>query len=330
LLSCARHFLLTHAFLPPRNPLLRFFKNLDRFWENLNYLTGGIVLIKDRNSLPGNRPVFWRETSKKSLGKPHYLFRVLVALEIPALFFMCLSGADSNSRWLIFSLWTIAALWIVAAAANVVASERTDQTLDVLLTTPMTGREIILQKMAAVRRLGFVLCGTIATVFLLEICLEMRRDIADHAEYIVSTVLSLIIYPPMLAWMALWIGMRSASRMKAVLIALTALILWCALPIVLLGVFQSQGMEYLAYLSPATSVISTELGDYPGLGRTPGQGAWNVIFWNYLFYVGILLYFRWQCLSGANRLLGRMCGVKGRLFWPQAARPATAEAQPPQ
>ena len=85
-LGLAESQLFRRAFVQPRSALLQFFRRLDRFWESLNFLTGGIVLIKDRNTLPADRPIFWRETSKKSLGKPDYLIRVLVLLEVPAIF----------------------------------------------------------------------------------------------------------------------------------------------------------------------------------------------------------------------------------------------------
>ncbi len=51
----------------------------------MNVLTGGIVLIRDRDLLPKRHPVRWRETQKKSLGTFRYLFRVFVAVEAPVL-----------------------------------------------------------------------------------------------------------------------------------------------------------------------------------------------------------------------------------------------------
>ena len=47
--------------------------------------TGGIVLVKDKVSSPRMRPVAWRETDRRSLGTFRYLFRVLVALELPVI-----------------------------------------------------------------------------------------------------------------------------------------------------------------------------------------------------------------------------------------------------
>lgn len=59
-LMWASVFLTTRAFLPPRNYLLEFFQGLDRFFTELNTLTGDVVLIHDDQSLPATKPVAWR------------------------------------------------------------------------------------------------------------------------------------------------------------------------------------------------------------------------------------------------------------------------------
>ena len=78
-------FLESRAFVPARNYLLEFFRLLDGIFTDMNHVTGGIVLSKDVNLLPGTEPVAWRETSKKSLGTVRYLFRMLMVLELPLL-----------------------------------------------------------------------------------------------------------------------------------------------------------------------------------------------------------------------------------------------------
>src|SRR5262249_52007623 len=82
-LVAARLVLISRAFVSPKNVLLGIFLRLDRFFNDANSVTGGIVLVKDGDPLPGREPVAWRETTKKSLGTFRYLFRVLVVLELP-------------------------------------------------------------------------------------------------------------------------------------------------------------------------------------------------------------------------------------------------------
>ncbi len=91
-LLLARHFLLRRASVPPGNLLPRLFALLDRLMQWANRFAGGVVLLRERGSLPGDDPVYWRETQRRALGKPHYLLRVLCVLEIPTVF-LCVGTA---------------------------------------------------------------------------------------------------------------------------------------------------------------------------------------------------------------------------------------------
>src|SRR5690606_12329094 len=87
-LVLARAFVVRRALLPPKTVTVAVFRALDRFWQRVNWLSGGVVLWRDRESLPLDKPVAWRELTKKSLGKPHYLFRMLVLTTVPVLIVM--------------------------------------------------------------------------------------------------------------------------------------------------------------------------------------------------------------------------------------------------
>jgi len=147
-LALTRGFLDSRASVPARNYLLELFQGLDRVFTDMNQVTGGVVLAQDANKLPVSQPVAWRETSKKSLGTVRYLFRVLVVLEIPLLCtFQLISGPGysataSSVTTLLYALWGISVVLISVHAASLVSSERSRQTLDVLLTTPIAGRNI--------------------------------------------------------------------------------------------------------------------------------------------------------------------------------------------
>ena len=89
LLLLARFFLVRRAFLSPFDLLPRLFKQIDRAMKWANRFVGGVVLYRDGGSVPVDDPVFWRETQRRVLGKPHYLFRLLCALEVPTVL-LCL------------------------------------------------------------------------------------------------------------------------------------------------------------------------------------------------------------------------------------------------
>ena len=58
---------------------------------------------------------------------------------------------------------------ICVHASGVITAERSRQSLDALLATPLTGPEILRQKMAGVWRLIGVLCVPFGTIYLLQL-----------------------------------------------------------------------------------------------------------------------------------------------------------------
>src|SRR5205085_10219957 len=81
-LILARRYIVRRAFIPPRNLLLNIFKSIDGAFVRLNQnrVTRGIVVVADKAGLPVDAPVAWRETTKRSLGRGRYLFRLLLVL----------------------------------------------------------------------------------------------------------------------------------------------------------------------------------------------------------------------------------------------------------
>ncbi len=311
LLSMAWGCLERRAFLPPRNVLLQMFRRLDKFYEEINQVTGGIVLVNDGNELPDERPIAWRETSKKSLGTVRYLFRVLTVLEVPILFVaaatnMSMVHNTSSVSTLLFILWVISAAMLCVHASGVIASERSHQTLDPLLTTPLTGADILKQKMAGVRRLIFVLSVPFASIYGFQTWFR-GFDIG----YVLGSVASAFIFLWLTAWVALWIGLRLSSPMKAVLTSMIAVVLVCAVPLVLESLLgrSSTLIEFwvpqiVGSLSPVNIIQgiesrgrllndSHELAFFLQLGMLPLYGL-------------SLILVRGTCLKNADTLLQRL------------------------
>jgi ABC-type transport system involved in multi-copper enzyme maturation permease subunit len=241
----ARFFLIRRAFVSSSSVLLRVFKRVDTFFSRLNdNTTGGVVLIKDYDSLPLFDPVAWRERSKKSLGKARYLFRVLIVLEGPVLF-ICLAAADPSAtaehdglRVLLFLMWAIAAMILSMKASTMISSERTRETLEALLSTPMSSREIISQKAAGLHRLMIVLSIPILTIHLT--LALMNFDIVQIIRSLsLSTLGTSLLYGIMVTattytsmslvvWLSALMGLRSPTQARSVMSAITVLGLWLA------------------------------------------------------------------------------------------------------
>jgi hypothetical protein len=331
-LVLARVFIVWRAFVPSHNYVLALFRAFDRLFVrmNQNRVTRGIVLVRESTALPADAPVAWRETTKKSMGTVRYLFRMFVATEIPVVVICVLVvGVSYNSTRLegvsvmLFVLWFIAVMLISVRATSLVSAERSHQTLDVLLTTPMSARDIVLQKYRGVRRLMFVLSVPFLTIFLFEASWKAEFWTGRYSGfyggygekfstlvYLAASVLSVAIYFPMIAWLSFLIGMVVRLQSRAIIVSLAIIVGWCTLPLGLLafiqvflfnGMFQRNEFEFLFLLSPASIIPINEFNAY----REIADSSWTIVLINFLMYGTCLVVFRLLCLRLANRLLGR-------------------------
>jgi ABC-type transport system involved in multi-copper enzyme maturation permease subunit len=344
LLSCglflgvARWSLVRRAALPPGYRLVKLLKAIARFFTRLNEnrITRGRVLIRQEYSLPENRPVAWRETAKRSFGRPNYLLRLFVILEA-GVGLVCLSLAylAGHDRELSFASATLYLLWIVAAlivsvhAVSLIAGERTHQTLDVLCTTPISGIEILRQKYASVQRVMLVLLIPFLTLFAFEAWWKSSMHFglsrwtwsgySSHEfstpVYLICSILSVGVYLPLLAWLAMLIGLKVKSQTRATIGVMSVIIGWCALPYVLIVIplsiifrapvtMSNSGSfrHFLNLISPATIVALNEDLSHGWLGQNP----WEIVIVNFLAYSLLLVVLRGVCLNKADRLLGRL------------------------
>jgi len=303
-LMCARVFLVTRAAVPARNYLLELFQALDGIFTEMNQVTGGIVLTQDTHKLPLSQPVAWRETSKKSLGTVRYLFRILVVLEIPLLCtFQLISGpgysaTTTSVTTLLYLLWGISVVMVSVHAASLVSSERSRQTLDVLLTTPISGRNIIQQKIRGVSRLIYTLFVPFLSIFAFEQWYESDRN----WEYFCWSTVCVAIYLPLTAWFSMWWGLRTRTQARATGAALCLIVAWVVIPLAVryllndgLSMQYPRWWEYLFALSPAYLIRAVESGD----------PYWHVYSINVGLHIILTLSFRYLSFRGADQRLGR-------------------------
>jgi len=323
-LVAARYFVESRAFVPPKNVLLGLFHRLDRFFNEANSVTGGVILVQDGDPLPGLEPIAWRETTKKSLGTFRYLFRVLVVLELPLIIVGSSLGSFTPggpnmaviSRFL-YILWCLGAAMIIVHAGSVMAAERTRQTLDVLLATPLTGEQILRQKLHGVRRLIKVLLVPFITIFIFETW--WNQGSTYIWLYLGLSLLSVAIYLPLVAWLALWIGLKVRTQMKAVLGTMTLVLGWLLVPtVVRAAVIDVSGRqvalwaECLLALNPGEQIAAIE--GLIATARMASSKATQEGFGPFLiltivnFSVNGAVWYalrRW-CLRHADTLLGRL------------------------
>ncbi len=334
-LLLARVFLVRRAFLPPSSFFLRLFRRLDGLMHRANRITGHRMLLREGRSLPDDDPIAWREMTRKALGKVHYLVRILTAIELPVIVICALAsfemdeyrGQNTVLPIVAAIIGALAVLALSVQAANTIVAERVQQTLEVLLTTSLTAREIVLQKARVLRRFMLVLAIPLLTIFGSEGYLEWglqppHGGIKDGPFiYIVCVLLTLSIYLPLTSWLSLWIGLKMRTRFKAILTALAVIVAWCMGPIIVLTFLQNANWfdwEMRRLLAGALAICSplvvpafnesSDLRNFPPfyswqLDR-PGA-VWLVIAVNFTFYAALLFLFRHLAISRADRYLRR-------------------------
>ncbi len=311
LFSCV--FLYDRAFVPPKNLLLTLFKGVDQFFNRMNTVTGGVVLVRDGDPYPADDPISWRETAKRSLGTFRYLFRILVVIELPIL---CVSQmvnvnlvqTESVMSVLLYITWVIALLLVTVHSASVVSTERSRQTLDVLLVSPISGRQILSSKLSGVQRLFWTLMVPFSTIFLFQ---HWFHGFGSDVRYLILCFGSVFAVLPLVMWMGMAIGMRAKSQMRAVMTLLSVLVLETLSGPILnytLNLLQREDsfLRQLALLTPASWVTFLEQV-YPS--PLNAEQTWPR-FWGLagvvLLYGVTAVGLRWWILSEADAFLGRV------------------------
>ncbi len=238
-LALTRFLLFRRAFVGQSSFVLKIFRRIDRFFTDLNNrTTGGVVLLQDAESLPAFDPVAWRERTKKSLGKARYLIRILVLIEGPVLFLCLLSitmSESSNSdslRTLLGVVWGLAFLVIIVKASTVISAERSRETLDALLSTPITSSQLLREKVQGMRRMMIILATPILTVHLTLVIMYASFWSNDGAQafflllYLIVAAIATATLMHTVAWLSILAGLRCATQAKSVAFALILIGSW--------------------------------------------------------------------------------------------------------
>ena len=335
MLVLAYVFTAKRAFVVPRNRLRQFLGLVDAFFSRLNKAFGDVRLIREAATLPGDRPVAWRETTRRSLGKTAYLVRLMVAAEAVVVIGVAgwvvdepAFGRATGLYAMIFIAWILAVLLVTVVSANTVAAERVRQTLDVLATTPMRGRDIVRQKLSGVWRLIAVLAVPLITLYVVD-CFWGFPRYARYGGYyswrevgwgarLGLMLAATAVFLPLVAWLAMWIGLKVRSRARAITVSLLVLFAWNAGPLLLFILVETatgagrsmRCLEPGLLVSPAAWVVLVQLGG--GLGLL-GEGSLAPFVWALAGHAALLLIFRALCLYRADRYLGRAVARSPRL-----------------
>ena len=126
---------------------------------------------------------------------------------------------------------------------------------------------------------------------------------------VVSALLAVAIYPPLIAWIGFHQGMRRRSQTQATLVTLGLLVAWCVLPILVAELIVPRGAysqfgtsaqdwgntsfyHLLRWLSPACALTFPAMNSGrfgPGLDQTPFSA---LLAAHFVFAGGLLVYLR--------------------------------------
>jgi len=312
-LMISRVALWRRAFLSSHSLLAKVFQWFDKLFLRLNQnrVTRGIVLAREGQTLPETAPVAWRETTKKSLGTTRYLFRITVLMLLPLLPWISMMTMDlvegrgfqrQESLGVFPFVWPFAALLTSIHSTGLISSERNHQTLDVLLSTAMTSREIVAQKLAGVWKLCRVLCIPFGIAILYETwnvpALLRQGDLVEPLLFVTTKIAGVGVYLGVIVWTGFWLGLIFRSRLRALMTHLMLLFSICATPMML----SSQSQSWLTAISP----IGIQFIPPRMLGWVTLEGYFLTLALHFTLWTGVLFFVRDRCYRQFARDTGRL------------------------
>ena len=291
--------------------------------------------------LPANQPIIWRETKRGIFGPLKSRLWILISFEGLAILFgmglMLIEAVIDQRRFgpaasmlsgpIHFMVWCLAVLIVAVKSASLISTERSSQTLDVLCTTPLTARQIIIEKMRSIWQLILLMAGPFLTmtifkgfrlmVFENRIFDNYRFSGFDVVTYVVCQSLGFFILLPLTAWLSLWIGLMAKTHGRSIMGAMAAIMLWIVGPFILLLVleilwdrpggrmatsFEKTVAEVVMLASPATVPFANEINELKDFHL----GRWPSIILGFSVFSVLAVGIRQLCLYRTDRWLGRL------------------------
>ena len=282
-------------------------------------------------NLPQDDPIAWRESGRSLLGRRGRFFQLTLmaagltlALSLFLLGMYPRTAGPERLHHLAILLGVTMVLALTVRSIGALLSEHANQTLDILLTTPLGAKEIIREKVRALNRYWLLLALPLGIVFALEGWSEyqyvrpetMWRDLG---HYWICDALVLLVYPPLIIWVSLLLALWLRVRTRAIVGALMVFALWFIAPLTILSLswptWRSTQMGlWLSLLSPLGILDANEGGRLAHFSRNPQRHGrwilswdepWVPIVYNFVVYALLLIAARWICLRMAEPWLHR-------------------------
>ena len=331
----AKHNLEARAFIQRRNPFGQQFKQLDQYWKDLRKLTRAILRKRDPEALALANDVLRKELGTAADQHAWSLGGFLVArMQVPALlsiaiivgaivfiflfFGMLLDPKSTPFPVIIGCFWLLALLTIPIQSANSVASERMNERLGAILTTPLTSREILEEWLAPVQRWIQFLVRPMFVLFVMEALLKFKTQDAETPRlrnvvvYLGISAATIFIYPRFVQWLCLWIGLRIRHQIRAMMTAFLLVAAWCFIPILISSylnatdLLPNEWIQALKFISPVDVIRGAEVLGGPKSVETISSILNCLLIVHFALAAALTWKIRQICLTNADHYLGRI------------------------
>jgi ABC-type transport system involved in multi-copper enzyme maturation permease subunit len=310
----------------PKHRLRRFFQWLDRGFKRVNdRLARGVEFGHSLDDLPADKPIAWRESRRGNLGRVNYLLRALLLLELPIMaptVVYVLTTHDHTFSQLgippLF-LWTIAILIVLVRSSGLFAGEKSQQTLDLLLASPLSLKALVGQKMRCLWRVTALVSVPILLHAFLRGYLLASYGSGLHWSYfgrqgfnvsqsawlyVIMTVVNLVVVLGLVAQLGFFIGLWAKTQGRAVIWSLGVFCAWCWIPLVISE--YADVTQWALYFSPISGVLANERQDTGWWLREAERGHWGFYLLIHCgIYATIVATLAWLNFRIARRVLLR-------------------------
>ncbi|HEX4263305.1 MAG TPA: hypothetical protein VH597_03115 [Verrucomicrobiae bacterium] len=330
----AKQNLEPRAFVQRRDPFGHQFRQIDQYWKDLRKLTRAILRKRDPEAVALANEVVRKELGVAVDQRVWSLGGFLLArMQVPTLiafaivigfivfiflfFGMLMDPKSTPFPVIVGGFWILALLTVPFQSANAIASERMNERLGAILTTPLTAREILDEWLAPVRRWIQFLVRPLIVLFVMEAIVKFKTQVPgarclNAAIYLGVSFAMILVYPRLVQWTCLWIGLRMRNQIRAMMTALLLVAAWSFIPAALAGylletgVLSAHSSAVLKFISPVTVIRIAEAFGSPKSDVVPSLG----LFMGFLVHFGLAAALCWKmrqiCLSKADRYLGRI------------------------
>lgn len=284
---------------------------------------GVITRVRKRNDLPEEEPVDWLERSRRSFADHKSQAGLLAYIAVVFGLFELLFLFDDTSGHHV-GLSTILAMKLVLmfiiilfAAVSLFQTDRLGQTIDVLLATPLTGYEILSQKMKFLRGWLFTSWILFAPTIFFQFTHVFRESTHvlnsgfSALTYAILASAMIFIYLNFILYLSTYVGLNFMTRTHQVVIAMIIVMGWMLVPLVVLLILSATFPEHY-YIWDLLHTALGPLGAFWHLENADFIQPSTLKYFNLMIILNLVIYaaitwlIRKRCFDNIERYLRRM------------------------